>query len=300
MHSSSTVKSTSVDNNQKDDAQSGLNYKIETATLSEAESGDRASASADPKNMAHVFSMLQMSSQQTVEPNLETMPSRNVILTVTQFLNKKFNLNLSTNLILICPIAACQLLTGSFGGIHLDHSPINSSILKWNIYYNQRASVVGFRLVPLFKTRKGVGGTTTDQSIKQHGHPEQTFPGTPTHAVILPLTSILEWNGLDDSTNTLKLEAAAIFGLLSILEASKPESRAIPEELKDNTSNNDLERDFTQEPEAFTISQDDELDKASQSLSIDAKPNRKKSSGHVISKLKKLILNHYQPSIIQK
>ncbi|CAH7670092.1 hypothetical protein PPACK8108_LOCUS4779 [Phakopsora pachyrhizi] len=53
-----------------------------------------------------------------------------------------------------------------------------------------------------------------------------------------------------------------------------------------------------EEPEAFTISQYDELDKASQSLSIDAKPNRKKSSGPVISKLKKLILNHYQPSII--
>ncbi|CAH7680930.1 pyridoxal phosphate-dependent transferase [Phakopsora pachyrhizi] len=63
------------------------------------------------------------------------------------------------------------------------------------------------------------------------------------------------------------------------VEASKPESRAIPEELKDNTSNNFLKGDFTQEPEAFTISQDDELDKASQSLSIDAKPNRKKSSG---------------------
>ncbi|KAI8458817.1 hypothetical protein BY996DRAFT_6410613 [Phakopsora pachyrhizi] len=129
---------------------------------------------------------------------------------------EKFNLNLSTNLILICPIAACQLLTGSLGGIRLDHSPINSSILKWNNYYNQRASVVGFRLVPLFKTRKGVGGTTTNQSIKQHGHPERTFPGTPTRAVILPLTSILEWNGQDDSTNTLKLEAAAIFGLLCI------------------------------------------------------------------------------------
>ncbi|CAH7686120.1 hypothetical protein PPACK8108_LOCUS20729 [Phakopsora pachyrhizi] len=114
----------------------------------------------------------------------------------------------------------------------------------------------------------------------------------------LSLTSILEWNGQDDSTNTLKLEAAAIFGLLCILEASKPESRAIPEELKDNTSNKVLEGDFTQEPKAFTISQDDELDKASQSLSIDAKPNRKKSSGPVISKLKKLILNHYQPSII--
>ncbi|KAI8445163.1 hypothetical protein BY996DRAFT_8479933 [Phakopsora pachyrhizi] len=75
------------DNNQKDDAQAGLNYKIETATLSEAELGDRASASADPKNMARVLSMLQMSSQQTVEPNLETMPSRNVILTATQFLS---------------------------------------------------------------------------------------------------------------------------------------------------------------------------------------------------------------------
>ncbi|CAH7675918.1 hypothetical protein PPACK8108_LOCUS11000 [Phakopsora pachyrhizi] len=159
------------------------------------------------------------------------------------------------------------------------------------------------------------------------------------------LTSILEWNGLDDSTNTLKLEAAAIFGLLSISEdhtvytllweglplaiidsitaitRDSPIGLILPyqsstqqtehhllriaqetdcKELKDNTSNNDLERDFTQEPEAFTISQDDELDKASQSLSIDAKPNRKKSSGHVISKLKKLILNHYQPSIIQK
>ncbi|KAI8455611.1 hypothetical protein BY996DRAFT_4580630 [Phakopsora pachyrhizi] len=75
------------DNNQKDDAQAGLNYKLETATLSEAESGDRASASADPENMARVLSMLQMSSQQTVEPNLETMPSRNVISTATQFLN---------------------------------------------------------------------------------------------------------------------------------------------------------------------------------------------------------------------
>ncbi|KAI8447993.1 hypothetical protein BY996DRAFT_6504001 [Phakopsora pachyrhizi] len=60
------------------------------------------------------------------------------------------------------------------------------------------------------------------------------------------------------------------------VEASKPESRAIPEELKDNTSNNVLEGEFTQEPEAFTISQDDELDKTSQSLSVDAKPNRKK------------------------
>ncbi|KAI8452456.1 hypothetical protein BY996DRAFT_6415507 [Phakopsora pachyrhizi] len=85
-----------------------------------------------------------------------------------------------------------------------------------------------------------------------------------------------------------------------MVEASKPESRAIPEELKDNTSNNVLKGDFTEEPEAFTISQNDELDKASQSLSIDAKPNRKKSSGPVISKLKKLILNHYQLSIIQK
>ncbi|CAH7686537.1 armadillo-type protein [Phakopsora pachyrhizi] len=35
---------------------------------------------------------------------------------------------------------------------------------------------------------------------------------------IYVLTSILEWNGLDDSTNTLKLEAAAIFGLLCISE----------------------------------------------------------------------------------
>ncbi|CAH7666717.1 expressed protein, partial [Phakopsora pachyrhizi] len=82
------------------------------------------------------------------------------------------------------------------------------------------------------------------------------------------------------------------------VEASKPESRAIPEELKDNTSNNVLKGDFTQEPEAIKISQDDELDKALQSLSIDAKPNRKKSSGPVISELKKLILNHYQPSTL--
>ncbi|CAH7685714.1 hypothetical protein BY996DRAFT_6510684 [Phakopsora pachyrhizi] len=53
------------------------------------------------------------------------------------------------------------------------------------------------------------------------------------------------------------------------VEASKPESRAIPEELKDNTSNKVLKGDFPHEPEAIKISQDDELDKASQSLSID-------------------------------
>ncbi|KAI8443296.1 hypothetical protein BY996DRAFT_6517613 [Phakopsora pachyrhizi] len=145
--------------------------------------------------------------------------------------------------------------------------PINSSILKWNSYYNQRASVVGFRLVPLFKTQKG-------SSYRHLWFTLQTE--SKLEGQRLYLIEALHGTGSRDLSEDLCHRRLIAKLCSETVEASKPESRAIPEELKDNTSNNILEGDYTQEPEAFTISQYDELDKASQSLSIDAKPNRNK------------------------
>ncbi|KAI8449028.1 hypothetical protein BY996DRAFT_6588586 [Phakopsora pachyrhizi] len=155
--------------------------------------------------------------------------------------------------------------------------PINSSILKWNSYYNQRASVVGFRLVPLFKTQKGSSyrhlwfTLQTEFESFNRGNFSQIKTGR-TKALL----DTLHGTGSRDLSEDLCHRRLIAKLCSETVEASKPESRAIPEELKDNTSNNVLEGDYTQEPEAFTISQYDELDKTSQSLSIDAKPNRNK------------------------